>query len=217
MHWVDRGPEPVGLAVVRSRYTPGWVERYRNGIGPKPSDTHWRDFHGDLSKVFFSLCAYCEELCRGVVDHFRPTSKFPELVYRWSNWVFACQDGCNLLKSDKWPRGGYIDPCTRSRQGRPENFFGFDTLTGEIIPKAGLSPARRKKAIQMTDDLGLNEFHHLTKRREWLWLVSETLNNHSDEQNADLRNVLSRLVARSTQLSSITRAWLVEQGYPEDF
>ena len=51
MHWVDRGPEPAGLEAVRTRYTPRWVD-YFQGKGSKPSDSHWRDFRGDLCRAF---------------------------------------------------------------------------------------------------------------------------------------------------------------------
>jgi hypothetical protein len=43
------------------------------------------------------------------------------------------------------------------------------------MPKAGLSPARRKKAARMIVDLRLNEHHHLRKRRDRLRLISEML------------------------------------------
>lgn len=171
MHCVDRGQEPEGLQPVRSHYTPRWVEHYRNGTGSKPSDSRWRDFHDDLGGVFFGLCAYCEESCRGEIEHFRPKSRFPQLVYDWSNWVFACHD-CNHAKSERWPPRWYVDPCARSRSALPEQFFTFDSLTGEVIPRESLSPVRRKKAMQMIDDLRLNDLHHLRKRRTWIWLVS---------------------------------------------
>lgn len=212
MHWVDRGPEPEGLAAVRSRYTPRWVEYYRNGTGSRPSDSHWRDFHDDLSSVFFDLCAYCEELCRGEVEHFRPKSRFPELVYEWSNWVFACHD-CNFAKSEKWPTGGYIDPCARLRAARPQTFFGFDTLTGEIVPKTGLSLGRRKKAVQIIDDLQLNARHHTIGRIARIREVSLIL-SHGLHVIPHFRDRLAELAHRNTELSSVARFMLEQYGYP---
>jgi len=189
MHWVDRSPEPDGLGAVRSRYILRWVEYYPNRTGVRPSDSHWRRFHDDLSKVFSGLCAYCEESDEGEVDHFHPKSKFPQMVYDWSNWVFACHS-CNLAKGEKWPPGGYVDPCSRSRPARPENFFDFNTVTGYIIPKAGLSPARRKKAMQMIGDLRLNAHHHLRTRRAWVRAVSESLSDDLDINNPSERDFL---------------------------
>lgn len=209
MHRVDRGPAPGRLAGVRSRYTPRWIEHYRNGTGSRPSDSRWRDFRNDLSEAFFGLCGYCEESCLGVADHFHPKSKFPELVYDWSNWVFACHRGCNTAKGEKWPPGGYGDPCARSRLARPENFFAFDTRTGAIKPKDGLSPSRRKKAIQTRDDLDLNAPHHLKTRSAWVRALEQSL----ADPNTVPTEFLAWVADRSTQLSSIARVLLAERGY----
>ena len=209
MHWVDRGSEPAGLAAVRECYTPRWID-YSQGKGSKPGDSRWRDFRGDLCKAFSGLCAYCEEEARGEVDHFRPKSKFPKRVYEWSNWVFACHD-CNWSKGDKWPRNGYADPC--SGQERPENFFRFDTTTGEILPKPELGPDLRDKAQQTIDDLSLNASHHLRKRLQWLAVVSGAISGDPEHQAEHEVKYRTFLASRTTRLSSITRAWLVEQGY----
>lgn len=215
MHRVDRGPEPDGLETVRSRDTPRWIDYYRNGNGSKPSDSRWRDFHNDLRQVFFGLCAYCEEICRGEVEHFRPKSRFPEQTYEWSNWVFACHD-CNHAKSDKWPSGGYIDPCAKTKPAHPESYFTFDTLTGEILPKEGLSRGRRRKARQMIDDLKLNIFgHHLTKRLRHLYFVSQVLSNASGDGAVETA-FLELVTRRSEQFSSIIRVMLAERGYSVD-
>ena len=157
MHSVDRGPEPVGLEQIRANYTPRWVLHYRDGNGPRPSDSRWKGFYNDLKEIFGGLCVYCEERHKGEIDHFRPKSLHPELVYSWSNWLFTCRS-CNNAKGDKWPPGGYVDPCARSRAAWPEQYFTFDTETGEILPKGGLSPRRRLKALRMIEDLGLNEW-----------------------------------------------------------
>ena len=209
MHWVDRGPEPAGLAAVRARYAPRWVD-YFQGKGSKPGDSRWRDFRDDLCGAFSGLCAYCEEGARGEVDHFRPKSKFPEWVYEWSNWVFACHD-CNRLKGDKWPPNGYVDPC--STQERPENFFRFDTTTGEILPKPELGPDLRDKAQQTIDDLSLNASHHLKKRLWWVAVVSRAISRDPERETGHDERFRTFLASRTTGLSSITRAWLVEQGY----
>ena len=215
MHWVDRGAEPNGVGPVRSRYTPRWVDFYRQDIGTRPSDARWRDFHDDLREAFFGLCAYCEENTGGEVEHFRPKSKFPQLVYEWSNWVLACHS-CNILKGGKWPPFGYVDPCAKSGPARPERFFIFDTLTGEIEPGAALSPGRRKKAVQTIEELRLNEQHHLEKRLEWVELALMLLTAFEDPQSPVTRNSLGWLVARETQLSSITRTAFAEEGYALD-
>ena len=145
MHWVDRGPEPQELKAIRSRYTARWVKYYGDGDGSKPGDFLWRRFHVQLRGVFLGLCAYCEECCRGEVEHFRRKSRFPKLVYQWSNWLFVCHD-CNHMKGEKWPQGGYVNPCARSQSAWPETFFDFDTLTGEILQRrASDHPAGKRQ------------------------------------------------------------------------
>ena len=210
MHWVNRGQEPKRLAAIHASYTSRWVDFYRHQIGTKPpSDSYWRDFHDELGQVFSWLCGYCEEPRKGEIDHFRPKSQFPESVYIWSNWVFACHE-CNQAKGEKWPTPRYIDPCTSFVIDHPENFFEFDSTTGEILPKQSLSLDKFERARRMIDDLRLNDRHHLKQRREWIILVSAAILRTPSAQNNELRNLRYHLASRSTQLSSISRAWLAE-------
>ena len=213
MHRVDRGPEPEGLAAVRSRHTLRWVDYHRNHVGKEPG-RYWNVFRYELSQVFFDLCAYCEEYCDGEVDHFRPKSRFPEKTYEWSNWVFACHT-CNNIKGKKWPPGGYVNPCAKTKPAYPESYFTFDTLTGEILPKEGLTSGRHEKAKQMIDELKLNEHHHLKKRRAQLDLVSQVISNDSGDGIATVA-FLKKVTRRSERLSSVTRVILAENDYPVD-
>ena len=211
MHWVGRGQEPTGLATVRARYTPGWVNYYILGVGTRPTDSRWTHFKGDLETVFAGLCAYCECACRGQVDHFQPKSIFPRLVYDWANWFLACND-CNHAKGNKWPPVGYVNPCATWISDRPENLFDFDTLTGEIIPKAGLSWTSHRAVQTMIDDLRLNEHHHLRNRREqvsWVDLVASGVPGSPNHQ----QRIRNWLASRRTAFSSIARTRLVEWGY----
>ena len=211
MHWVDRGPEPPNLEPVRSTYTPRWVQFYRDGIGTKPTDAHWRNFHSDLRKAFGELCAYCEEFSKGEVDHFRPKSKFPDLVYVWSNWLFSCHD-CNNSKREKWPSGGYINPCAESVNDHPEYHFTFDTLTGEILPMASLSSTQRRRAVDMIEELRLNGVHHLKVRQERLKMLA-ILEAERPAAIMEIEGVRNFFESPYTSLPSITRVWLSEQGY----
>ena len=215
MHWVDRGPEPEQLADIQTRYTPRWVGYYRDDDGDKPRDSRWREFSQDLADAFSGLCAYCEKICRGEVDHFRPKSRYPHLVYSWENWLFACHD-CNHAKRQRWPPRGYVDPCARSRPARPERFFTFDSETGEILPKEGLIPGRRRKAQMTIDDLRLNEWHHLKNRLVWLQLISACISNEPDELTAEQKKSRAYWSSRMTRYSSITRHWLSERGRRTD-
>ena len=212
MHWVDRGPEPEGLGEIRADHTPRWVQYYTEGVGSRPTDSHWRHYYDNLKYVFGGLCAYCEEITKGEVDHFRPKSQFPDLVYSWSNWLFACHE-CNQAESSYWPAGGYVDPCEMSRPNRPEHYFLFDTQTGFILPNGSLTPRRRQKAQRTIDDLGLNDLQHLKERVEWLYLFSTAIPADPDGLTACTRKTLVRFASRESQLSSFVLTWLSEHGY----
>ncbi len=211
MHTLDRGREPAGLAAVRNKLTPKWVSYYRNNNGKKPSDAKWRDYHDDLARVFFSMCGYCEETCKGEVDHFRPKSRYPERVYVWGNWILACHT-CNHMKGGDWPPGGYVDPCARPRTAQPESYFDFDTKTAEIVPKKGLAAARRRRGSTMISDLALNAYHHRKTRVRHLQFVSAALQGRTGADHGT-DELVQLVTSREARLSSITRVWLKEQGH----
>ncbi len=166
MHWVDRGPEPGGVAGYAQQFTQGWVDYFRNEVGGRPDDSYWREFRSTLGSQTNNICWYCEQECgvgagagwrEPTVDHFCPRKYCPELTYTWSNWVFSCYR-CNVVnKKGKWPDTGYVDPCAADIEERPEHYFDYDELTGELIPKDGLPSAARQKALNTINDLGLNK------------------------------------------------------------
>lgn len=210
MHWVDRGVEPVKLPAIRARHGPKWVRYYRNNSGRKPTDSQWRKLINDLKSPFHGNCGYCETQCRGEVDHFRPKSRFPELVYDWSNWIFSCHD-CNHAKLDNWPGRGYVDPSARSRSARPDRFFDFDIGTGMIMPKSNLSAGRHRKAINTIQYFKLNDLHHIKRRITWLWLLSKAI-NRLDNTDLTFSQLTQNLSSRKVALSSLTRAYFDKNG-----
>ena len=208
MHWVDRGPEPGGLEAVRSQFTQPWVVHYRHRTGSRPTP-RWGKFRGDLKRAFSELCGYCEEETAGDIDHFRPVSKDPELVYKWTNWIFACPT-CNREKSNKWPPGGYINPCADVEADRPERFFTFHTGTGELIPKSYASRCHVKRASRTIEDMNLNDSYHLKRRIRFLNDLKFFLARQGDDFDEDY---LAEKVDRETALSSLARVLLEEQGF----
>ncbi len=212
MHHVYRGPEPVNSGPIRDQHTRPWIRFYRDGMGSRPSDSHWRRFAGLLENVFVGLCAFCEEHCKGEVEHFLPKSLYPHLVYYWSNWLFSCHD-CNNTKGKKWPELGYVDPCAFSKRGRPEVFFSFDTTTGEVLPKDDLDPLQHRKAQNTIDDLGRNDRHHLRKRIDWLRRVSGSLQSEPGNLTETEERQRKYLSSYAAPFSSIVKAWLSENGY----
>ena len=211
MHWIERGPEPMNLANLRRRYTGGWIRCYKQETGKVPTDNRWLGYRDSIRSVFHDLCAYCEDKCVGEIEHFRPKSKFPELVYRWSNWLLACS-ACNLTKRNKWPVGGYVDPCATPWPGQAEKYFRFELDTGEILPKEDLPPESFRKALRTINDLGLNDRIHLEKRLEWLFVVEGAVSNSSGHVDDEGRKYVEFFRSRSTCYSSIARAWLSDRG-----
>ena len=141
MRWVDREPEPDGVAHYARQYTQGWMNYYQNRVDGLPVNeargaSYWQEFRPMLASRTNNSCWYCERQCRAAggwapsIDHFRPRSRFPELTYAWSNWIFSCRR-CNVdNKKDKWPDSGYVDPCAANVMERPEQYFDYATDTG---------------------------------------------------------------------------------------
>ena len=174
MRWVDRGPEPKGVAEYARWYTPGWVDYFQNGVGQRPTDFLWSLFRPALSRRSNDICWYCERRCEAqgnlapTVDHFRPLKLFPQLAYAWTNWVFSCYRCNSDNKGDQWPESGYVDPCATDVAERPETYLDYDADTGEIIPRDGLSRIALRRARHTIGDLGLNKLDVMYYRLQWI-------------------------------------------------
>ena len=176
MRWIDRGPEPDGVDGYARQFTQGWVDYFRHQRGGRPTDSYWREFRAALGLRSDGLCWYCERECESAseaggraatVDHFRPLSRFPELAYEWTNWIFSCAECNGEFKRDKWPGTGYVDPGTDDAQESPERYFSYDMDTGEIVAHPDLVGDARKRAWDTIADLGLNRLNVLFYRLDW--------------------------------------------------
>ena len=173
MRWIDRGPEPDGVAEYARQFTPGWVDYFQNSVGGRPTDSYWGEYRPTLGARSGNICWYCERQCAAgsteqapTVDHFQPISRFPRLAYAWSNWIFSCHR-CNDRKGDSWPDTGYVDPCAVAVAERPEQYFDYAANTGEVIPRSELSGPAQRKAWATIYDLGLNDFDLMFYRLDW--------------------------------------------------
>ena len=194
MRWIDRGPEPDQVAQYARQYTPGWVQFFRNRTGGRPFDFLWSVFRTTLGSRSSDICWYCERQCDAgaqvgglapTVDHFRPISRFPQLAYEWANWIFSCRRCNEDNKKDKWPDSGYVDPCADDAAERPEQYFDYDTATGEIVVNDGISGDARTRAEDTIDDLGLNGWDMMWFRQQRiLQFVDDLLNRPVSEQPA---------------------------------
>ncbi len=209
MHRVDRGAEPESLEAVRAKYTPGWVA-WGEGETNRPSDGEWRDYLNVLDERFHTLCGYCERHDKGEVDHFRPISKFPEEAYIWGNWVFACPT-CNRAKSNHWPDAGFVNPCTAEDVlPLPEDYFCFDLDIGLILPASNLSEGNHERAEETIRRLRLNDLHHVKARRGWLEVLRLAWETATEKRVS----LAAKVTARTRELSSVSRAFLANEGYP---
>ena len=222
MRFVDRGPEPNGVAGYAQQFTPGWVAYFQNDVGGRPTDSYWREFRSTLGNRSNNICWYCERECDAAgdlaptVDHFRPISRFPQFAYEWSNWIFSCQR-CNVCKANRWPESGYVDPCAADIAERPEQYFdynfdytedsGHDKDNGNIVPKNGLSEAAWRKAQNTIDDLGLNKLDVRFWRLDWTrGFVADLLELPAADREAHIAVV----VEQSVEYAGVT-GMVVEQ------
>ena len=172
----------------------GGVDYFRHQIGGRPTDSYWREFRAALGSRSGGLCWYCERRCEpaaemggksATVDHFRPLSRFPELAYAWSNWIFSCYRCNSENKQDKWPALEYVDPSAADLQERPDQYFDYDVLTGEIVPRSILRGDDKRKAEGTIADLGLNKVDLRFYRLDWMRRFLEDLRMLPAEARAD--------------------------------
>lgn len=132
-------------------------------------------------------CMYCEDSRPSQVEHFRPKSLYPDVVFDWANFLYACE-GCNgpdrkgsrfkVFRRD----GAIIDVSRRRgspilppeegasllldpRHDDPLEFIYLDLDTGWFGPidEAGM---RYERAHYTIDVLGLNDREFLVNARQ---------------------------------------------------
>jgi uncharacterized protein (TIGR02646 family) len=148
----------------------------------------WGKLKQALAEMSHQKCSYCESSINAersaAVEHFRPKSLFPTLVYDRGNYFLGC-GGCNGAKSDKWPAGGgaYVRP----DEGDPEALFIFHE-DGEI--EAAL-PGGPSETIQ---DFGLKRTWLRKLRARAVRVVLEDLRSVIEEERipVETRRKLAR-------------------------
>ncbi len=130
--------------------------------------------------------AYCEDSCADEVGHIRPKDLYPELVFAWANYLYAC-GCCNVEKrndfavfagaTDEWhdvkrgrdapvlpPRTGepvLINP----RHENPVDFLILDLGTFQFVPLADPGTRDHTRAVYTMSVLSLGR-EPLRKARE---------------------------------------------------
>lgn len=132
-------------------------------------------------------CCYCEDSAADEVEHIKPKHLYPESVFVWENYLYACGP-CNGPKNNRYaifdqasgamveigssrktpvvapPAGDpvLIDP----RHEDPLYFFELDILdTFQFVPAYGLSAKDRQRAIYTREVLRLNQRDLLVRAR----------------------------------------------------
>lgn len=110
-------------------------------------------------------CSFCDgfpiETTGDSIEHFRPKAQFPLLSYNWEN-LFYCCDKCQISKletfDEKLLKPDEVDYYY-------ENYFIYDTKTGNLEPKPECSDEDKQKALKTIELYGLNE-HGRPKARK---------------------------------------------------
>lgn len=133
-------------------------------------------------------CMYCEDSCADEIEHISPKTFYPEYVFVWENYLYACGQ-CNGGKNNRFaiflasgedheiPSRKKGDPIVQPPSGEPLFLNPFDedplvylaldlTDTFELRPMPGLSPKLHRRADYTCDVLRLNRGVLKKARRE---------------------------------------------------
>ena len=128
-------------------------------------------------------CAFCDGKLgiesKSTVEHFRPKSKFPALVYSWHNLFPAC-DVCQSAKGQKFDEA-LLKPDDASYAFA--NYFQINLLSGAIEPLESANPAAQFSAKVTIDMYQLNKPQRMRSRKHELkhWLLTDPTNRVLDE------------------------------------
>ena len=147
-------------------------------FGSRRSSTAFRSIRTCLSLMCAGAqrCVYCEDSVGDQVEHIKPKDLYPEEVFRWPNYVYAC-GACNSRKNNKFavitsagyevvtrPRGAAIEPPTpgdpafiNPRFENPRDLITMDLLgTFLMLPKVDLEADQASRAEFTIETLDLN-------------------------------------------------------------
>jgi uncharacterized protein (TIGR02646 family) len=131
-------------------------------------------------------CMYCEDSAANEVEHFRPKTFYPDLVFVWLNYLYSC-GACNRAKRSRFRlllvdemfldlvRDRMTDP-TEPAQGAPVlldplsddplQFLSLDLRTFHFVPTYGARKIELARAEYTIEQLQLNRDLLPEARRE---------------------------------------------------
>lgn len=167
---------------------PSYAERRRAAIEQWPSRSQRKVFT-IVRETLVGICSgpgrcmFCEDNCGCQIEHFRPKSIYPGLVFAWVNYLYACGQ-CNGPKGDRFAvfsdSSAVIDlsPCEVEpalgspvlldpRQDDPMEFLWLELRDTFLFkPKGARGTSDHERADYTIRWLGLNLRPDLVKARE---------------------------------------------------
>jgi uncharacterized protein (TIGR02646 family) len=147
----------------------------------KSSNKTFREVRAKLHEMCSGArrCCYCEDSCADEVEHIRPKNLYPEQVFVWENYVYACGP-CNGPKNNRYavfaksdgnllpivrPKGAPLQPPPAGdhvlidpRRENPLDFMELDLLgTFRFVPTANPGTREYHRAKYTIEVLHLND------------------------------------------------------------
>jgi len=155
-----------------------------------------------------SRCVYCEDSLADEVEHVRPKALFPDEVFVWRNYIYACGP-CNGAKRSNYPRlvGQQVQMLQRRkgdaivppppgidllidpRTEDPAAYLMLDLGTQRIVPLLRLDSVRHLRAMQTIEVLRLDRSGLIRQRAQqfanYVARLKEYLHLRDNDDRAD--------------------------------
>ena len=209
----------------------------------KPNNSTFKQVRQTLEKMCAGIrhCCYCEDSVADEVEHIYPKDLYPEKVFVWSNYAYACGQ-CNGPKGNHFalisPKGVLTDiarsrndPVTPPPKGKaallnPRTEDAFDFLELDLVNTFyfhvidGLSLKDAQRAKYTLDILRLNKRDYLVKRRRRAYqsyrndleAYIQHRDNHESPQLLKMRIAQLRMLGHPTVWREMKRQY---QDIPE--
>jgi hypothetical protein len=164
------------------------------------------------------------------VEHFIPQNEQPELKYVWTNLYPASHDA-NMMKPNKTPEYGYLDPCTDDVEtaivysigplGEGIHFKPLDKTHTKSINTAkllirlhnGHDEATKSKTIELRNSIRKRYTKILRTIDDWRYAVEQG----NVQEEADAEGKLKRYLSRNASFTMLMRSALPVRRIIEKF
>lgn len=169
MNKINRPPAPDFL---KNNYKK-WGKQYKEDKN-KGNPFNWKSYEGErvnkilcreLEKITQNHCSFCDSYPLGVsaqqtIEHFRPKSGYPRLVYVWHNLFLACNI-CQSSKGEKYDKN-LLKPDKKDYEFY--RYFVVNYRNGEIEVNPSSTEEEQKRAKVTIEIYGLNKENRPTSR-----------------------------------------------------